>query len=88
MYFSYGKKHPIMIFDGYEYVLKSAHGTKSIWRCNKEHRRCKARVMSSGQTITIKSSATAEHNHPPTFKGNVSTLKGHSVWFKYASSLS
>lgn len=86
VYFSYGKKHPIMIFEGFEYVLKSAHGTKSIWRCNKEHRRCKARVMSAGQTITIKSSA--EHNHPPSFKGDVSKLKGHSVWLKYASSFS
>lgn len=86
VYFSYGRKHPVMVFKGYEYLIKTSCQTKTIWRCNKEFQKCKVRVMSTGKTLIIKN--TTGHNHQPTYKGDYSTLSSQPVFVKYASSFS
>lgn len=78
IYFDMGIKHPIIIFEGYEYLLKRRSSVEeTIWICKKYFHpvtvRCKARVTTRGNTAVIDGS----HNHssnPPKFKNLVPQL--------------
>ncbi|KAK9884700.1 hypothetical protein WA026_007546 [Henosepilachna vigintioctopunctata] len=78
IYFYAGKKHPVMVFNNYEFMAHktgfqaSKHGNSTSWRCKREPARCKARLVTSGGTMKIMNSL---HSHPPTFTGEIGKLK-------------
>ncbi|XP_076252146.1 uncharacterized protein LOC143191191 isoform X20 [Rhynchophorus ferrugineus] len=81
VHFAPGRKHPIMIIDGYEYKLQLRNDTKSNWCCTQDNKyRCKVRLMATGNLVQIKD---CEHTHDRTFKGNYEDLRSHSVTLEY-----
>lgn len=76
VYFTKGKKYPIMIIDNYEFKLDGKTDNKTYWRCTKRHTKCKARLHTSGKTIRTVDNV---HNHPPSFKGEPSSLIAQKV---------
>lgn len=81
IYFVPGRKHPIMIIDGYEFKLSRHSEESSIWICTQQNRqKCKSRLLSTGQEIRMKS---VPHNHEKTFKSSYENLKNHVVHMSY-----
>lgn len=75
-----------MILDNYEFKLQQRSETKSIWRCTQADRyKCKAKFMSFGKTVRIKSSVP--HTHGPTFKGDPNALHYQAVNIEYSEKL-
>lgn len=76
VYFTAGKKHPVMIMDGYEFKLLQRTAASSVWVCtqNVKHR-CKVRLLTTGRQIQIK---RVNHTHEVTFKGDYKGLGLHS----------
>ncbi|CAG9764323.1 unnamed protein product [Ceutorhynchus assimilis] len=71
-----------MILDNFEYKLQYRTATRSIWRCNQSNKTClcKAKFMSFGRSIRIKSVA---HTHGPTFRGDHSELNSQFVTIEF-----
>ncbi|XP_018573599.1 protein tramtrack, beta isoform isoform X19 [Anoplophora glabripennis] len=66
VYFTAGKKNPIMIVDLYEFKIERKLPDKSLWCCTYNKRsKCRARCVTSGKTLEIRH---AVHNHQATFK--------------------
>lgn len=85
VYFAPGKKNPIMIIDGYEFLLHRRRETRSAWTCAGHIKyKCKVRILTTGRLIQIKKVA---HSHERTFKGNTSTLPSQRVNFAYTDKL-
>ncbi|XP_076252180.1 pre-mod(mdg4)-O [Rhynchophorus ferrugineus] len=69
VYFYHSRKYPILILNNYEYKIETRKADKSFWCCKaKDRYRCKARLLSWGKTLSVKTSAN--HNHPPDFNGS------------------
>ncbi|XP_060525322.1 modifier of mdg4-like isoform X7 [Cylas formicarius] len=82
IYFTAGRKYPLMILEDYEYKLKTRNANKSLWRCTQEAKyRCKAKAMTFGKTVRIKSSVG--HTHSATFTGNRDNLMSQQVTIEY-----
>ncbi|XP_060525318.1 protein tramtrack, beta isoform-like isoform X3 [Cylas formicarius] len=84
IYFTAGRKYPLMILEDYEYKLKTRNANKSLWRCTQEAKyRCKAKAMTFGKTVRIKSSVG--HTHSATFTGNRDNLMSQQVTIEYCT---
>lgn len=85
IFFTSGRIHPKIILNQYEYNLvhQKMSSNKSLWICSKKAQlKCKARLQSFGKCIRIKA---VQHNHPPTYEGNFSTLKSQIVNIEYTA---
>lgn len=81
VHFSPGRKHPIMIINGFEYKLQLRNDARSNWCCTQDNKyRCKVRLMAMGNLIQIKD---CEHTHEQTFKGDYKQLRSHEVTLEY-----
>lgn len=81
VYFTLGKKHPVMVIDGYEFKLLQRTSLSSVWVCtqNVKHR-CRVRLMTTGRQIQMK---PYQHTHPQTFKGHVNFLRSQTFSLIY-----
>lgn len=75
----------MMIYEGYEFMLKRTYATRSNWRCTRECFGCKVKVVTYGKNLVIK--ATTAHNHDPTFKGVYGALQSQIVNVQYSNVL-
>ncbi|KAK9884701.1 hypothetical protein WA026_007547 [Henosepilachna vigintioctopunctata] len=72
VHFYQGRKHPMLVFNHFEYMTEHKSTTKTFWRCRFERvNNCKARLLTGNNTLKIMNS---NHSHPPTYKGDVGTL--------------
>ncbi|XP_076252143.1 uncharacterized protein LOC143191191 isoform X17 [Rhynchophorus ferrugineus] len=68
VYFYHCRKYPMLVLEQYEYKVDNRTSQKVVWCCKeKEKKRCKARILTSGDTLWIKSSV--KHNHKSTYSG-------------------
>ncbi|KAF7282377.1 hypothetical protein GWI33_002754 [Rhynchophorus ferrugineus] len=79
------RKHPMLMFNNYEYKSNNQCKGKSYWRCKVvDGRACRAKLMTSGKCLCVKTSEM--HNHPPTFDGNYEVCKAQTLNVRYMSS--
>lgn len=85
VYFTSGKKHPVMIIDGYEFKLFHRSSNCSVWACtqNVKHK-CKVRLLTKGRELQIKA---VSHTHQTTYKGGYQGLYSQIVSVVYCSKL-
>lgn len=85
VHFMAGKKHPILIIDGYEFIIQRRRGSSHVWMCSCHSRyKCKVRLQTTSSMITIK---RVSHSHDRTFKGSYDNLQSQLVHVTYVNKL-
>lgn len=76
IHFTFKRKLPMLVIEGYEYRMRRKTEKKTVWACTRECQQCKAKVVSFGNNIQI---VNKDHNHPTTFTGKYDLLKSQYV---------
>jgi len=85
VHFMAGKKHPILIIDGYEFIIQRRRGASHVWMCSCHSKyKCKVRLQTTSSMITIK---RVSHSHGRTFKGSYENLQSQWVHVTYVNKL-
>lgn len=76
VYFTFKRKLPMLVIEGYEYRMRRKTEAKTVWTCTRECQQCKAKLFSFSNNLQI---VNKNHNHPTTFTGKYDLLKSQYV---------
>lgn len=80
IYFDMGHKNPKIVLNNYDFLCRKRMPDKTMWRCTHYFRSdcCKIKLITFGRVVII----SGNHNHAPSFKGNINHLKSQRVIIK------